>query len=318
MLARMGDLLPRRQRGFASPAAAQFWYEWRRAGWLLPAATGAALVLVFAPVSWRLRHEAETAWWILGWACILPVLLAAVIGKGFSKPDFWTMEVSLPPFLAVRPITSGDLVVIKMKVALQSVLVAWLFVFGFLAGWLSLWANLAEVRETLADWKFLRGWFWIFSAAMLLAGTGMALSWRCLVSGFWLGLSGDRRRVNGSLVSSAVAVALGIGIVGFSANHYRPDALATYVTWFGWALLAAVLLKLWGALFSWRFVSTGRAARYALLWAIGTAALASLGWRACPDIFWLKHLVLLAALLPFPLARLGLAPGALSNNRHRK
>jgi hypothetical protein len=314
----IGDHLPRRTRGFASPCRAQFWYEWRRAGWLLPASIGAALLLVFVPVSWRLRAEADAAWWILGWALALPVLLAAVIGKGFAKPDFWSTDVSLPPFVAVRPLATGDLVVIKMKVAALSSAVGWAMVLAFLGTWLPLWANTADVREVVEDWKFLHGGFSIVAAVALLLAVASLLSWRCLVNGLWLGLSGDKRIVTGALVLNAAALGLGIWGVVFSANHFRSDDLARYVSWLGWALLATVLLKLWGAVFSWKGISRRRATVYALCWLCATGGLVTLALRVCPDIFWLKHLVVLALLLPVPLARLGLAPRALSRNRHRK
>jgi hypothetical protein len=314
----ISDWLPRRQRGFASPAGAQFWYEWRRAGWLLPASIAAALLFVFVPISWRFREEADAAWWILGWALALPILLAAVIGKGFTKPDFWSMDVSLPPFLAVRPLATGDLVVTKMKVAALSVALGWAIVLVFLGTWLPLWANTVDLREAVEDWTFLYGAFSIPAAALLLLAVASLLSWRCLVSGLWLGLSGDKRIVTGALVLNAALIGLGIWALFSSANHFRSDHLALYVSWLGWGLLATVLLKLWVAVFSWNGISPRRTAAYALCWACSTAGLVLLGLRVCPDIFWLKHLVVLAMLLPFPLARLGLAPRALSNNRHRK
>ena len=44
LLDRLIDTLPRRSRDFASPAAAQFWFEWRRTGWLLPVCTAFVLM----------------------------------------------------------------------------------------------------------------------------------------------------------------------------------------------------------------------------------------------------------------------------------
>ncbi len=53
------DAIPKRTRDFETPTAAQFWYEWRRAGWLLPAATAFTLLLIGAPLSWLYQSDAQ-------------------------------------------------------------------------------------------------------------------------------------------------------------------------------------------------------------------------------------------------------------------
>src|SRR5204862_7850195 len=105
---------------FASPAAAQFWFEWRRSGSLLPFCIGAMLILVIGPLSWHLKDEPADTLWILGWTLAMPMIVAAPLGKGFSKPDFWSSDLSLPAFLAIRPLATGEMVVLKMKVAALS------------------------------------------------------------------------------------------------------------------------------------------------------------------------------------------------------
>src|SRR6185369_4808597 len=57
---RITDALPRRRKNFSSTAAAQFWFEWRRIGWLLPLCIGTLLVFVIAPLSWNMRHDRIT------------------------------------------------------------------------------------------------------------------------------------------------------------------------------------------------------------------------------------------------------------------
>ena len=317
LLLQLGDRLPRRRRRFLSATRAQFWYEWRRGGWLLPASVGATLLCVFVPISWRLRSEPQAVWWILAWAFALSPLLAAVIGKAFAIPDPWASDLSLPPFLAVRPIATGDLVMTKMKAAAASAAAAVALVMIFLAIWLSGWANINEVRQFAGDWIISHSRLPVVAAILLFVTIPILLSWRFLVSGLWLGLSGNRRWVIGGVgFQVAGLVALIYGIV-FAVNHYRDHYLAACVTWLGWGLLGAVLLKLWLAVFSWKNITPLRKAQYALLWAIATLFVVLPAWLVCPEIFWLKHLVLVAALLPVPLARIGLAPRALANNRHQ-
>src|SRR6185295_7785356 len=111
-------------------------------------------VLVIGPISWLLRNDHAITLWILGWTLAMPMLLALPIGKGFSKPDFWSGDLSLPPFVAVRPFATGNLVVVKMKVAALSAIFAWLPVIVFLGLWLPCWAD-------LSDLTMIRAGFWM-------------------------------------------------------------------------------------------------------------------------------------------------------------
>src|SRR6185436_1576660 len=145
LIERIADALPGRRKDFRSAASAQLWYEWRRAGLLLPSCIGALLVLIIGPLSWLLRNDAGSAVWILAWTLAMPMILALPLGKGFSKADFWSKDLSLPAFVAVRPLATGELVVTKMKVAALSAGISWLLVLVFLSLWLPLWANLAPL-----------------------------------------------------------------------------------------------------------------------------------------------------------------------------
>ena len=67
------------------------------------------------------RGEKETTWAEM-WLFIMPILLAFPIGLGFGKPDFWSLDLTLSPFIATRPITAGQLLAAKMKSAACSAL----------------------------------------------------------------------------------------------------------------------------------------------------------------------------------------------------
>jgi hypothetical protein len=180
---RMVDALPRRRKEFASKESAQFWYEWRRSGLLLPVCTLAAPVLIFTPVSWFTRHDADETMLTLAWTLALPVILAAIIGQGFSKPEFWSGNISLAPFVAVHPLANGDFVVAKMRVALLSALLAWLPVLIFLALWLPLWANTVELRKWWDAGVILHGSGIMLVILTLLFISAMILTWRGMVGG---------------------------------------------------------------------------------------------------------------------------------------
>src|SRR5215467_800282 len=88
--------------------------------------------MVFGPLSWFTRGDSDSIGLTVVWALGIPLALSSIIGQGFGKPDFWTADLSVPPFLAVRPFASGDVIVTKMKVAVLSVVITWLLVLGFL------------------------------------------------------------------------------------------------------------------------------------------------------------------------------------------
>jgi hypothetical protein len=311
------DILPRRRRKFSSASAAQFWFEWRRAGWLLPAATGFTLLAVFVPVSCFTRNEDHATLWILAWALGLPIIFGVVVGKGLGKPEFWASDHGVPSFLAIRPLASGQVVVTKMKVAACSVLITWVVVALYFCFWLPLWAETSELRELWEAALAARGPV----AAGLILSLGLlsaiVMTWRGMVGGMWIGLSGNLKFF---FISAALGmIALGFGIWGgvYLLRHFQVSHLERFVSWFGLILSLAVILKVWLGAFVWRRITPGRRLRYALIWTALTGAMVLLALLLCPNVFWLKHLVILAALLPIPLARLGWAPQALARNRHR-
>ena len=339
---KIGDALPRRTNRFASPAAAQFWFEWRRAGWLLPLSVGALLLTVVAPLSWVSRGDAADSMWVLAWTLASPMILALPVGKGFSKPDFWSRDLALPSFVAIRPITAGELVVTKMKVAALSVAISWLLVVAFLSVWLPLWANL----EALG---MLRVQYWMayghsvypqYAIAILLLTAGMLLTWRFLVGGLWIGLSGRAKWfISITFVYCAVPIS---GLIGISILASHDAALRDWVrkdpnqllACFEWAAAVGVMAKFWWAAHSWRHIGRKRIGQYLLLWGLGTLglivlvlllwadgllnlALMSLLDLLPLDAHRLRNLLILVALLVIPFARIGLAPAALTKNRHR-
>src|ERR1043166_3535013 len=340
LIERISDALPGRTKDFRSPAAAQFWFEWRRIGWLLPLSIGAMLVLVIGPVSWHLRDERGTTLWILAWTLAMPVIVAAAAGKGFSKPDFWSRDLSLSPFVAVRPLATGEMVVIKMKVAARSAAVSWLLVLAFLSVWFPLWANLESL-------SMMRIGYWmafshsvlpqyLMAALVLLAG--MLLTWKFLVGGLCVGLSGNKKLFIAAVLPYCLALLLGLMALIILLRHetavrawvrHDPSRLLSYCEWIAALGVAA---KFWIAARAWHRVSPCRVRQYLLLWCGATlvfVALAILLWArgllslqlmaadVLPlDVYRLGNLLVLLALLAVPFARIGLVPAALQRNRH--
>jgi hypothetical protein len=324
LLDRIADAMPQRTQPFRSAPGAQFWFEWRHTGWLLPASTLLVLAII-GPLSAAYQTEAQFTVNTLIKLLAMPPVLAFAIGKGFIKPQFWSTDLSLPTFLAVKPLPSGDFVITKMKVAALSVALTWLFVLAFIALWLPLWANTANLKQLLFEFRMFYPRSWQTVAALYLAGF-MVLSWRCLVSGLWVGLSGSRLYYVGSLalqviVPSLVLLACGIWSDSIDeAIRTHPDRVKSVaLAVIGWALALAVVFKVWLAVFSWQAITPIRTRQYLLLWSGATLGFVALAILSRPpfDFNRVEHLLVLGALLLCPFARLGLAPWSFTRNRHR-
>jgi hypothetical protein len=330
---RISDVLPRRTAPFSSAAAAHFWFEWRSSGFLLPLLVGATLIVVIAPLSWYMRDGGGNTMRILAATLAMPIALALPVGKALSKPEWWSNEMFMPSFVAVRPLTNADFVITKMKVAALSAAISWLLVGVFISVWLGMWASLDRfnfLRVTL--WSLYgRSLYPQYGLAVLLFVTGILLTWRFLVSGLWLGLSGNKN------LFSMTAIPYGFALVFVLAfGVILPQKEDSILNWmssdFGVVLptmvrIAAVTVvaKFWIAAWSWRDAHRLHVQQYLALWLCGTAA-----WIAFGLLLWvgllqivpsdghqLRSLVILCALLAIPFARLGLAPGSLARNRHR-
>ena len=147
------DAIPHRTWKLNSPSRALLWLEWRRSGLVLPVAVVFAMLWIMGPVAGINGHGPQETAQMAVWLAMLPLLLAVPVGKGIAKPDFWSLELSLPPFLAARPITSGQIIRAKMKSAAFSTLLAW----GLLLAVAPLWIYLNCSTEQLRDmWGMFR------------------------------------------------------------------------------------------------------------------------------------------------------------------
>ena len=322
----LAEIAPARQKAFASAAAAHFWFEWRSSGMVLPALVSGLLVLIVVPMSWVARGNGGDTFRLVLATLAAPIVLAFPVGIAFSKPVFWSEDLDVPAFIATRPLSSDDLVAIKVKVAAVSTALAWSIVLVFLSVWLSMWGNL-EVLSLLAlqIWAFHEhSRMAVFGVAFLVPIAGMFFTWRFLISRLWSGLAGIRRLYVGSAL---FAVIVAIGGLAFDA-HELPGWLLGDPAHIGpvvWIAAVAVVAKYWLAAHAWRRAPAHYRRAYVLIWLAGTAVLLTLGivvWGMVRiyvplDTERVRSFVILLALLAVPLARVGVAPSWLARNRHR-
>jgi len=316
----------RRRTPFASPVAAQFWFEWRCSGLVLPLLVGGVLVAVIAPISWFAREDAVRSLRLLLGTLATPVLLAIPVGMAFARPTFWSEDLSLPAFVAIRPLTDEQMVAIKMKVAAASVAISWLLVVCFVGMWLSLWANVDAVSQLAIQWWAFHehSVLSVYGTVALILVAGVVLTWRFLVNRLWSGLSGSRPLFTASVMSPVLFV---IAAMVFAADRLPGWVLEDPARMGGvvWLMSIAAVAKCLLAAWSWRRLSAHHLRQYVLVWSAATTcllALTMLLWGVVRiyvalDIYRFQSFMLLAALLAVPLGRVGLAPSSLARNRHR-
>ena len=330
----ISDALPRRNQAFASPVAAQFWFEWQRSGSVLPLCVAGLLVLVIGPLSVLMRDDPASTLRILIATLAMPMILALPVGKAFSKPDFWSGDLSFPSFLAVRPLATADMVFVKMKVAAVSAALSWLLVVAFLSVWLPLWANIEALNGVRSVLWMLYGHslYQQYAVVALAVLAGMFITWRFLVVGLWLGLSGNTKLFTASAIPYAFIPF--VGLIGLALVTGRGQS--SHLSWIhdniDWLLPAllgivafAAITKFGMAAFFWRGIAPQRLRQYFMVWCGGTLCLITLAvllWAGLryvlpSDIYRLRSLLILIALLVIPFARIGLAPSSLAKNRHR-
>lgn len=324
--------MPTRRRVFRSAQAAQFWFEWRRSGSILPLLVGSLLGLVIFPLSWYHRNAGDGSLWILVATLAMPMILALAVGKAFSKPDFWSKELSIPGFIAVRPLATVDMVAIRLRVAAVSTAVSWLLVLAFLSLWLPFWAN----HDSLA---MVRGTLWMihghvlypqYTIAALGFFAGILLTWRFLVGGLWLGLSGNTKVFALSAIPYVLVPFFGIPAIVASIEFHEPILVwlqRNAGQWLGlcvWITAGAFVMKMWAAVFFWRTISGRYIRKYLTFWLGCSACLVALAFLLAgllnallpADSYRLRNLLIFIALQVIPLARVGLAPAFLAKSRH--
>lgn len=147
---------------FATPAEAQFWFEWRNKGWALPA------IVVFGMTSgliiWAIWIRDLTQMFeafVAGGAMLSAIGFAGFLLGNFGNSDS-TFEMG--HFLATRPQTTTEMSRVLLKMLAKSALLAWgIWAVPFVLLSASLFAN-----GEIPDVELLRnmGW-WYFPATLL-------------------------------------------------------------------------------------------------------------------------------------------------------
>lgn len=318
-------LTPQRRKPLKSVSAALFWMEWRRSVLVLPVAVAFMTVLILGPVIWFTGCKEKETLWAEMWLTLMPMLLATPLGLGFGKPDLWSLDVTMSPFVATRPISAGQLVAAKLKAAAASALLAWIILLVVAPTWIYLYCDTRHWHDLWKQSGFIYSPISHWLLPILAAVGAVLITWSLLVRSVWLGYSG--RPVFYYLVG-------GVGLSLFIAAFFtfvswldhprlRGTRLIGMMPWIPWALAAAFTLKIWIAtwianpLIGDRLASRRAVITYSVLWLAATAVLVVYAWLLAPRVEYFRNTVALAGLCAIPIVSIALAPFAVAWNRHR-
>jgi hypothetical protein len=330
------DSLPRRRTEFASAVEAQAWFEWRVRGIGIPIAVGILLVVWvpgflmapraiknFDPYSPTLTAIAGALTGpgvsLAGLLVLLPLymgLMGLDLGGVLYKGQ-WIHEAraGCHPFVGLRPLTDGEIVLAKMRMAARCTLMSWGLTFavvGLTLGLTGAWRELAAppILNSYSAWEVCVG---LAAGAVLL----VVFTWLRLIAYLWVGLSGEPKLIR----TLAIAVNIGWMPVGYAVWWLlqRPAGVTTLQA----LAIAAVAVKLVLAgvlvrrLVHRRITAAPFAALCLAAWVIVALGLITVISKVLPD----EQLPLLAVaavvILVMPLNGLAAAPLVLAWNRHR-
>jgi hypothetical protein len=194
---------------FRSPAAAQFWFEWRKKGWVMPggAAFGLTLFLTIWVIFVRIPAELWEGTVVCGLLLSALGLVGGLIIGNNGKSD---SNYDLTNFVATRPLTSISLADSILKTCGLSVLTAWLiWLVAHILVYLGLLAANGGPSELLPD--KLSVW-WYYPATLL---------------GPWITIT---------LVASVALTGRG--------HWFTAVGAVLFTAWIGWNLLAKFAVSL--------------------------------------------------------------------------
>src|SRR5262245_11238482 len=312
-------VVPRRQQAFSSPAAAQFWFEWRRNGILLPGLMACCLLFVAVFVPFAEPFSITIA---LLTNVYLVASFAPLVGCAFGKPDMLVRPLGMTHFRAARPMTSGSVAVAKLQAAALGLIIAW----GMLAATIFIWLI---VTDSFGDWVRLTQPLLGRSESVhpaLLVGLAIVslIGFSAVQMGghFFAALSG---RV--WVVAGVVLVYL-VVVPNLFALHLRhkdssPELYLKVIDLMPALVRLAVALKLVtasGAFYiAWRrgMMTWPQILGIAAVWLFVVVVIVSLIKLVFPPEASRFEYVVLGVVLALPLTRLAAAPHALAWNRHR-
>ena len=296
---------------FPSAARAQAWFEWRQYGrslpWLVAILLPFELALLFAfsdtPVL-----VVETLLFVLFTPPFMAAFVASTVGKS-------------TPFTATRPLTSASLIAAKLRATIWSTLATWLLVLVAIPFAL----RLSGTSPVVIEWghRLIEAVGRPRAVAIVLLGFSalLASTWKQLVQGLYIGLSGREWVVKASMFIALSFLAIIVPLAHWISTNRH--AIAVLWNAFPWVAAVLVCFKISAAawiairLHDRRLLRDRTLLIGAASWDLAVLALYGLLVWIVPAMLIPGYVLALVAILEMPLARVAAAPLALAWNRHR-
>ena len=315
------SLLPSGRGTFRSPAAAQFWYEWREKAWAIPVTSGicvaiVTLLYVFGIIN--AENTMDVPYGMLLLFSMSPVFIGFLMGQ-------CSRESKIGIFKAIRPVTNSELSTMILKTGAISVLSAFaILLFGLLfnSGLLFMfgegkvvareWHNFFEAVQKLG-----------YGNCFLMVGIGIICGLGLMGLGASLTFMGRPRLLWGFLLT--IYIVFPIFSLLYQFNIMPLGVVSTFLRSAPWVL---------GIAFPLGTIAAFAAAHRRGLVSVRTLWFASGLWLTLcaivgfyflyTDFAWLSKItakpsfiILGVGMLTLPSAPLATAPLALAWNRHR-
>jgi hypothetical protein len=307
---------PRDAAPFRDARAAQFWFEWKQKGMILPATFFAFLAFLLAGCACGVfqNPQYELLHGLLGYYVAFAPL-SLVTGLVLGHVELSQAHVECGPLLGTRPMTCAGLTAALFRAEVVSLLVTWalwcaaalgatILLYGDqgAAPVLDLWTDHGRYQQQFAA---LGVWYAVNLAVLMLIS-----AWIAMTLATSLVLTGRQRLVIGCAV---VGVALLLVLAYASEHGIRLRGDVWQMTCGAAAITATLVLFVFArrkSLIDWSTCGTALA-----VWLTLCALGGGVSW-------WLQsvelaHCLFAAGLLTFAAAPLALGPAALAWNRHR-
>jgi hypothetical protein len=296
---------------FHSTAEAQAWFNWRRFGYgtflIVCVLTWLPIILIAPEVMLHGRIDGENTHGLCMYLLSVPLFIHFAHGASPNRSSL--------PFVMLRPMTSGEIVVSELKTLARSTLLSW----AVTAAALCVVPLLGDVAAAAEQMKSLTHDPQFISLAPLLLLGLVFLSWRFSVVNFGFSATGNRWALHIPGVA-IIGFVIAFGTFNFLENYseYREILFRILVALLSALLLLKMILAKWafGVAIRRQLLARATAKRYLVLW----VALAFL--FLVPPIIVFRHErgvlpLSLFIILLLPLARIGFAPVGLDIGRHR-
>jgi hypothetical protein len=318
-------VLSSEMRPFRSAPSAQFWYEWKCHGRVVVPALCAMMtnIWLFLLVPARRPIDASRLPLIFGLLIMAPTAVVVSLGPwiGWFKP-FWGDRRFVTTFLTTRPLASGTIVAAKLRMALVSILLSWVYI---LAGTVGCIVFAFGPRAAITAWQQVTA-IYPGGRAYAVVGIGCVLipafMWKQLTDGVPSALTG-RQSIAAWFIGiySALLMSFVSGVI-WLANHTEHIPLVLSLG--PWLVGVAVAVKTLAAVLSFHLALRRRLIGTRAVWtvlaswlivsglAIGLATLVlpSTGYVSRPGLC--LGIATIVPLVRFPLSTL-----AFDWNRHR-